>query len=152
MRIAILIIACCIFATCNKNLKKIDIIIEPGKKIGQVQGPKTGVKFPVKSKPVETAIETITVYFDFDSYKIKPSEEVGLLEAAIAVGSKSVTIKGYACPIGTDIYNLDLSRRRAVEVATFFENHSARGYGETDLVSYDFKTYYKNRRVIVEVE
>ncbi len=153
MRTVAMLILCCILATCSK--KQVSVIIEPVKEKPPVEVPRKPLILASKKatpEPVQAALQPITVYFDLNSHKIKPSEEVRLQEAAIAAGSKTVTIKGYACPIGTDLYNLELSRRRAEEVAAFFENHSAMGYGETDLVSRETSEYWKNRRVTVGVE
>lgn len=155
MRTVAILILCCILATCSK--KQVSVIVEPVKEKTQVEvtaprKPLVLASKKAKPEPVQTALQPITIYFDLDSYKIRPSEEVRLQEAAIEAGSQKVIVKGYACPLGTDLYNLDLSRRRAEEVAAFFKNHSARGYGEIDLVSRETSEYWKNRRVEVRVE
>ncbi|WP_115779820.1 OmpA family protein [Paraburkholderia caffeinilytica] len=61
------------------------------------------------------------ILFDFDRYDLKPDvrrilERIG--HTLASVGLTSVTVYGYTDAVGTDAYNLRLSRRRAETVAT----------------------------------
>lgn len=80
-------------------------------------------------KPVETTRGTLIsmpgdVLFDFDRDTIRPDAEpvlqelAGLLEKS---GDAPVTIGGHTDSKGSDAYNLDLSRRRAVSVRRHLE-------------------------------
>jgi outer membrane protein OmpA-like peptidoglycan-associated protein len=59
------------------------------------------------------------LYFDFDSSKIRPNEKRTLN----GVGQGQYRLKGYTCIIGTDKYNLGLSKRRAETVAGFLKKN-----------------------------
>lgn len=64
-------------------------------------------KKPVLSLPVFKFTNKTTIYFDFDSYKLKETEKQKLK------GLKGEFIlKGYASPEGSREYNLQLSKKR----------------------------------------
>jgi outer membrane protein OmpA-like peptidoglycan-associated protein len=61
------------------------------------------------------------ILFDFDRYDLKPDvrkivEHIG--HTLVSVGLTSVRVYGYTDAVGSDAYNLRLSRRRAETVAT----------------------------------
>ncbi|MDO3380360.1 OmpA family protein [Geoalkalibacter halelectricus] len=86
------------------------------------------------------------VYFDFDQYAIR-KDQVGALKQV----QGPVTVTGYACEIGDEQYNLDLSLKRAQEVAEFLKAQgvevvNVKGLGECCPVSEDLS---QNRRVSI---
>jgi outer membrane protein OmpA-like peptidoglycan-associated protein len=74
---------------------------------------------------------TITIYFDFDSARIRPSE----LPKLAGIKGK-VKISGYTCDIGPENYNLRLSTKRALAVEKILRRNpeieilDVHGYGE----------------------
>ena len=99
------------------------------------------------------------VHFDFDKAKIRPSDEPILDEAADILkqnASVAVEVNGYCDIVGTDQYNMKLSRRRAAAVVKYLESKGIpgdrlepHGYGKTNFVA-DNKTAdgrAQNRRV-----
>jgi len=89
------------------------------------------------------------VYFDFDSSNLRP-EEQGKLLSLIQEGIKDeVVIEGHTCNVGSERYNLMLSRKRASVVADFLRDRGINikeieGKGEQSPTS---KKKYLNRRV-----
>ncbi|MGH8529187.1 MAG: OmpA family protein [Nevskiales bacterium] len=81
------------------------------------------------------------VQFDFDSAQLRP-ESTGVLDEAAKVLVEqlgaNVLIMGHTCNIGTDEYNLGLSKRRAKSVLDYLGEHgvatermSSQGFGES---------------------
>ena len=60
----------------------------------------------------------VVIYFDFDSAKLK-NDQIPKLKV-FKKGDK-VIISGYASPEGSEKYNLELSRRRALSVKEYLE-------------------------------
>lgn len=84
-----------------------------------------------------------TVYFDFDSAKLRESEKAKLSDLKGRRGRLSIT--GYTCDIGTREYNDRLAVRRAQAVRDYLEvDAEVSGKGKCCYVSADRK---KNRRV-----
>ena len=81
------------------------------------------------------------VQFDFDKATLRPESTVILDEAAKVLGENpdsKVLIMGHTCNIGTDEYNLDLSKRRAKSVVDYLGQHgvasermASQGFGES---------------------
>jgi OOP family OmpA-OmpF porin len=106
--------------------------------------PKVGHFPPVKSiKPLGRSCGTLIrledrVLFDFDSATLRP--EAGPVMDAVAKAMPRVTgeiqVNGHTDAVGTDAYNLDLSRRRAQAVAAALTARgvtakiAAEGFGE----------------------
>ncbi len=103
------------------------------------------------------------VQFDFDSAQLRPESTGVLDEAAKVLGEQAaanVLIMGHTCNIGTDEYNLDLSKRRAKSVLDYLSGHgvgaermSSQGFGETKPIA-DNSTKpgrEENRRVELQV-
>lgn len=83
------------------------------------------------------------VLFDFDKYTLKPSGKEALDELANRIntteGVEKISIVGHTDPIGSDAYNLALSKRRANAVADFMGQRGVpagaiEGRGERELV------------------
>ncbi|MES2486150.1 MAG: OmpA family protein [Bacteroidota bacterium] len=99
---------------------------------------------------------TRQVYFDHDSYVIKPEYEIMLRGFADSINNLSIEkieVTGWCDDTGTDAYNEVLSLNRAQTVATFFNTPElwAQGKGELPLKTEQNKTAerQKNRRVTV---
>lgn len=103
------------------------------------------------------------VQFDFDSAQLRPESTGVLDEAAKVLGEQpaaNVLIMGHTCNIGTDEYNLDLSKRRARSVLDYLSGHgvgaermAAQGFGESKPIA-DNSTKpgrEENRRVELQV-
>jgi outer membrane protein OmpA-like peptidoglycan-associated protein len=91
----------------------------------------------VKNQPVVLN----NVYFDFDSHVIRPAsfpELDKLSEMLLDNPNLHMTVDGHTCSMGTDIYNLDLSNRRAGSIVEYFlakgvlaSHLTFNGYGES---------------------
>lgn len=108
----------------------------------QPSGQQTG------SKAKEVKIWGETIYFSFNSSGLSRAE-VKHLEDIVRQGPDSASVTGYTCDIGSESYNLKLSRKRALTVATFLKDKGIEvtevtGKGECCPVSKDKKL---NRRV-----
>ena len=106
----------------------------------------------VKAKEIERALMekhkfvTNQIYFEFNSDKIKP-ESYPILDEIGRILEKhpdwKLEIAGYTDSIGTEEYNLDLSRRRAEAVRKYLLEHFdiyarnliAKGYGEANPIA-----------------
>ncbi|MDP1645687.1 MAG: OmpA family protein [Thiobacillus sp.] len=99
------------------------------------------------------------VNFDFDKAVIR-QEDFAKLDQDVATlktwGDVNVEVAGHTCSIGTDDYNLGLSRRRAEAVRNYLiskgvsaDRLTARGYGESQPVASNatLEGRVKNRRV-----
>ncbi|MFQ5746137.1 MAG: OmpA family protein [Gemmatimonadota bacterium] len=103
--------------------------------------------FQVKVEELEDGLHFATpVRFDFDSHDIR-AEDQALLDRFAAVVSKyyagaTVTVEGFADPVGPESYNLRLSQMRADAVASYLTENGGLdpalvktvGYGESRLV------------------
>ena len=78
--------------------------------------PKVVLSVPVFKfiKPSKT-----TIYFDFDSYKVKDTEKPKLKNV-----SGKIILKGYASPEGSEEYNIQLSQKRINSVKKLLNNVS----------------------------
>lgn len=94
----------------------------------------TGGYKPIRREPVIVESETIyvdmgrhvelEVFFEYDSAKITPNAERQLATLGIALASPKLSefrylIAGHTDAVGSDAYNLDLSRRRAASVRQY---------------------------------
>ncbi|HWR76052.1 MAG TPA: OmpA family protein [Thiobacillus sp.] len=99
------------------------------------------------------------VNFDFDKAVIR-QEDIPKLDRDVATlktwGDVNVEVAGHTCSIGTDAYNMGLSRRRAEAVRNYLISKgvsadwlTARGYGESQPVASNatLEGRVKNRRV-----
>ena len=67
---------------------------------------------------------SLYIYFDFNSSQLKPQGRAQLIEMARTMRSsqhrdRMFMIEGHSDTLGSDAYNLDLSKRRAEAVRTF---------------------------------
>lgn len=96
--------------------------------------------------PMKVNKQIVTVYFQFDSYKLMDSEKWKISNI-----EKPVYLVGGACPIGDNSYNYILGMYRAVAVRDYLEGKgvnvaSYRSVGENNLVSEKKGEYHLNRR------
>jgi len=94
-----------------------------------------------------------TIYFDFDSAKLKKSE---IPKLKVFIRGDRVVIKGYASPEGSEEYNLRLSERRAKSVKKYLERKGIRveevkAFGES-LCFEEQKDWWKCRKVEVDLK
>jgi outer membrane protein OmpA-like peptidoglycan-associated protein len=83
------------------------------------------VSAPYVPPPPQPAPRSYMVFFDFDKSDLTP-EAVGIVDtaAANAVAGRvtQITVTGHTDTVGSDAYNMRLSRRRAESVATELES------------------------------
>jgi outer membrane protein OmpA-like peptidoglycan-associated protein len=87
---------------------------------------KDGVSAPNIRKQELRLFEFQPIYFDYDKALIRPEYESYLKELIRMVKSHSdlrIQITGHTDADGSDVYNLDLSARRAKALLNFFEQH-----------------------------
>lgn len=87
---------------------------------------KDGVSAPNIRKQELQLFEFQPIYFDYDKALIRPEYESYLKELIRMVKSHSdlrIQITGHTDADGSDVYNLDLSARRAKALLNFFEQH-----------------------------
>ena len=87
---------------------------------------KEGVSAPNIRKQELQLFEFQPIYFDYDKALIRPEYESYLKELIRMVKSHSdlrIQITGHTDADGSDVYNLDLSARRAKALLNFFEQH-----------------------------
>lgn len=108
---------------------------------------------PKETKPItkvqkETKPIKEIIFFDFNSYSIKPEEKVKL-DKLKHVKDSIVSITGYTCDIGTKHYNDHLAIKRAKAVRDYLDV-SVKPEGKGKCCYLDFGDRAKNRRVEVE--
>jgi outer membrane protein OmpA-like peptidoglycan-associated protein len=113
---------------------------------------------------VEVTSEKVTIdtkiMFDFDSARIRPESFNILNQVALTLQAnmqlKKIRVEGHTDERGSDVYNLNLSQKRAESVMAYLvgrgvkeERIEAVGYGETKPVvdGHDEEAWSKNRRV-----
>jgi outer membrane protein OmpA-like peptidoglycan-associated protein len=122
------------------------------------------LKADLKGARVERVGEGIKItfdsglMFDFDSYSLRSETKSNLMDLAKTLNKypdTNILIEGHTDKTGPEDYNLMLSRRRALAVADFLEQHAVngsrtttQGYGEEQLIS---KRDQENRRVEVAI-
>jgi outer membrane protein OmpA-like peptidoglycan-associated protein len=114
--------------------------------------------------PAKKKIVLRSVHFDFDKATLKPDAKP-ILDEAVQVlkqeGSVDIVVEGHTDSVGTDQYNLGLSRRRAETVRTYLVDHgiarsriTADGMGESKPVASNDTAdgRAQNRRVELHVK
>ena len=132
-----------------------------------VKAEKKLVAAPVK--PAFTVLEFDDVHFDFDKSTLKPAAKRGLDEYIQILKENpkaKIRIEGYTSEMGTEEYNMELSKRRADAVKSYLVNEggikSSRlqsfGYGQNDPKAYEAnpddirsRAAKKNMRVLFEI-
>ena len=120
---------------------------------------------PAAERVVKNDITLATdAFFDFDRATLRPqaiaalNELVGQLRAAEVIGTIEIT--GHTCDIGTEAYNLSLSKRRAAAVREYFIaqgfsptrlNTAGRGEQQPQFRNDSEANRRKNRRVDISV-
>ncbi|MFN8626757.1 MAG: OmpA family protein [Candidatus Binatia bacterium] len=119
---------------------------------------------PPPPPPTKKKIVLRSVHFDFDKATLK-AEAKPILDEAVQVlkqeGSVDIIVEGHTDSVGTDQYNLGLSRRRAETVRTYLVEHgiarsriTAEGMGESKPVASNDTAdgRAQNRRVELHVK
>jgi len=119
---------------------------------------------PPPPPPVKKKIVLRSVHFDFDKATLKP-EAKAILDEAVQVleheGSVDIIVEGHTDSVGTEQYNLGLSRRRADTVRAYLVDHgivrsriTAEGMGESKPVASNDTAdgRAQNRRVELHVK
>ena len=65
----------------------------------------------------------VIIYFDFDSAELRKNE---IPKLKVFKKGDRVIISGYASPEGSEEYNLELSKRRAMSVKTYLEKQGVK--------------------------
>jgi OOP family OmpA-OmpF porin len=120
---------------------------------------------PVMKKPVEKISMILYFEFDFDKAVVRPGHHGDAKEIADALKKypgASVQLEGHTDNIGTEEYNMGLSRRRAENVKAYlvekFNVDASRistvGYGASkQIASNDTEAgRQKNRRVVANIQ
>jgi OOP family OmpA-OmpF porin len=123
------------------------------------------VPAPVMQKPVEKISITLFIEFDFDKDVVRPQHHGDVKKIADTLNKYSeatVELEGHTDSMGTDAYNMDLSKRRADNVKKYLVDKfnvkasriSTVGYGESKpIASNDTAAgMQRNRRVVANIE
>ena len=136
--------------------------------VNQMRGKTRGIRFEER-KQLATIVKTynlasvdLEIYFDYDSDMISAKARPDLVQLGTALRSDALKgavflVSGHTDAAGGGDYNLDLSDRRAQNVASFlthtFGIESSRliavGYGEEQLKNPGDPTAAENRRVTI---
>ena len=119
----------------------------------------------VMKKPVEKISYTLYIEFDFDKDMVRPQHHNDVKKIADTLAKYSeanVQLAGHTDSIGTDAYNMDLSKRRANMVKKYLETVfkvkasriSTVGYGESKPIASNDTSEgrQRNRRVVADIE
>lgn len=161
MRILLLLTVILILSSCSKKKAKIEIGIveEPAKIVVKAQNPlkSFGVDTfkEIEESPIRAIPERHTVLFELNSDALS-NEAVEIINDYVNYLGNSkrcmITLKGGACPLGTEGYNYNLAYRRAESVSRVFKEKGInceiveKSVGEHQLISDIPERYYLNRR------
>jgi outer membrane protein OmpA-like peptidoglycan-associated protein len=98
-------------------------------------------------KPEKEEKSTETVYFDFDSFELKPSEKEKLDSLPRDIQYK---VTGYTCDIGEKDYNDRLALKRARAVREYLSSLVKEVSGKGNCCYIDLKDRWKNRRAEIK--
>jgi outer membrane protein OmpA-like peptidoglycan-associated protein len=115
--------------------------------IREVKLPQVQVKPLPPVKPEKEEKSTETVYFDFDSFELKPSEKAKLDSLSRDIQYK---VTGYTCDIGEKDYNDRLALKRAGAVREYLGSLVKEVSGKGKCCYIDLKNRWKNRRAEVK--
>jgi outer membrane protein OmpA-like peptidoglycan-associated protein len=112
-------------------------------------------------KPGERVVLASNTLFDFDKSDLKPQGKAMLLDLITKIRKQdNLIITGHTCSLGSEIYNLKLSERRAASVMNFLiangiepSRLEMRGRGESEPIASNAteEGRIQNRRVEIEV-
>lgn len=118
------------------------------------------ISLKVTSEPAQTQqssklkaqdFKEYVVYFDFDSYRIRPGE-LDKIKSIPKTESMVADVYGFTCKIGSSQYNLKLSRKRAQAVARALQKQGipvgeVKGMG----ITRESKTLKLNRKAVIKI-
>lgn len=134
-------------------------------RIGQIQTAKEIIKDIIESRAVKSGLPirlSFHVNFEFDKYRFTPKGKDQVQSLAVALADKvnnatRFIIDGYTDSQGTQKYNLELSKKRALQVKKFIVDHTSvtedrlviMAFGESRPLSLknDEQSHAINRRV-----
>jgi outer membrane protein OmpA-like peptidoglycan-associated protein len=91
---------------------------------------------------VSAQVKQQTIYFEFNKYNVPTSSSIDLVQNIAKIKCDSITIKGFCDSIGSNEYNLSLSKNRANAVKHILIENGVNannivmcnGYGETNFI------------------
>ena len=120
---------------------------------------------PVMKRPEKKITMTLQIEFDFDKDAVRPQYHDDIKRVADAMKEypgAHAKLTGHTDSVGTEEYNMGLSRRRAASVKKYLVEKfgidgsriSTTGYGESNPVASNSTSEgrQRNRRVVVEIE
>ena len=137
-----------------------DTLFQPGKDSSTPPGSVDSVRIDTPRaslpKPVTDTIIIHNIQFDFDQYLIQNPDTLKQYRRLLTrPGIKKIQVMGFTDDVGSDAYNLDLSQKRAQEVARLLSSTfhidpaliEAKGKG----ISKEYPTRESNRRVEIYI-
>jgi outer membrane protein OmpA-like peptidoglycan-associated protein len=108
-------------------------------------------------------IPRIVLYFDYNSSELKTTSKKLLEEYAKVFketnGEAQILVEGFACNIGTNEVNNQISKKRAEGVQNVLENNGiteqsveTKWYGKTRNSEFDFESLSQYRRVEISIK
>jgi len=121
-----------------------------------IDTPKTSPLKPAPPKPVTDTIIIHNIQFDFDQYLVQNPDTLKQYKRLLTrPGIKKIRVIGFTDDIGSDAYNLDLSQKRAQEIARLLSStfHIDPGLikAEGKGISKEYPTRELNRRVEIYI-
>lgn len=150
LTIALVALGLALFGCAKKQTLKQEPAVKPTETAQTPSQPKA-------EKP-ETKLETVTVYFDFDSQELRSDAKNILNDLSVQMRNNSkvfLAIEGHCDERGTTEYNLALGEKRALAVKEYMMNSgidksrlSSVSYGEEKPAAsgHDEQSWAKNRR------
>jgi outer membrane protein OmpA-like peptidoglycan-associated protein len=100
--------------------RAVDLVVVPPVDVPPSEGCAAG-----DAQDFENQLRALTVEFEFDEYDLTPRAREGLVAHQAVLASRpgcTIHVHGHADEIGSPAYNMDLSRKRAEEVARLIES------------------------------
>jgi outer membrane protein OmpA-like peptidoglycan-associated protein len=121
-----------------------------------IDTPKALPPRPSSLKPVTDTIIIHNIQFDFDQYLVQYPDTLKQYKKLLArPGIKKIRVLGFTDDVGSDAYNLDLSQKRAQEIARLLSStfHIDPGLIEAEGkgISKEYPTRELNRRVEIYI-
>ena len=121
-----------------------------------IDTPKALPPKPSSLKPVTDTIIIHNIQFDFDQYLVQNPDTLKQYKKLLArPGIKKIRVLGFTDDVGSDAYNLDLSQKRAQEIAHLLSStfHIDPGLIEAEGkgISKEYPTRELNRRVEIYI-
>ena len=125
MKYCIILILLCVISCTKKNMKNDAVAVTTAKQSADYYE-ETWPEEPASARIKELPI--CVVYFDFNSWRLDYNAMDDIRKNVKQEGR--IEIRGHACVIGTDEYNLGLSDQRAQAVQRYIGYGDVVAYGE----------------------